>query len=1043
MATDSLGATSGWSNTLSATITAPNRAPNSPSIPSGPASGVAGNAYSYSTSATDPDGNQVKYTFDWGDGTTSETSLVNSGTAASASHTWGAAGTYLVKAMATDSIGAASAWSNQLAINISQRKDDEWEKDIGGSGDQYGHSVQQTTDGGYIVTGNSIINYVQRVYLAKTDASGNVSWEKIHGSASCTGRAVRQTQDQGYIVAGTIATPGSNGIQIYLLKTDANGDKQWENNFGGIEHDEGNAVQQTIDGGYIVVGEKGNGGDFSQVYLVKTDALGNKEWEKFFGTTGKNAGVSVQQTADNGFIIAGYTESFGNATQVFLIRTDDLGNKIWENNIGGERTDVGLSVDQADDSGYVITGYTSLPGSDTQVYLVKTDPFGNKVWENNFGGANFEEGRSVKHTSDEGYIVAGTCNNGFGYLVYLVKTDSSGNKVWEKTFGPYEGRDVQQTSDSGYVVVGSTSTSENGSQVYLIKLKSNYPSNIPAIPSGQTSGILGASYTYSTSATDPDGDQISYTFDWGDGTKSTTCILDSGSIANASHIWNHAGIYEVKAKATDSKGLDSEWSNAINVSIADLPYISGTKFNDTNSNATRDPGEAGLPGWTIRLTRPDGTSINATTDAIGAYKFENLTSGTYRVSEIRQDNWTQTYPAWLGDHIINITDGSVTGVDFGNNYLPVPEIPFPPSGPASGIPGAEYSYTTSSTDPSGYQIAYTFDWGDGSNSTTGLFDSGAVASAGHIWNSSGVYEVRAMATNSKGASSGWSDPLNVTINAPLSIPTVTNGIGCSLVTAYSARLNGEIVDTGGENPTVHICWGTADGATTQASWQNDASLGVLGTGAFYKDISGLTPGTKYYYRCYATNSAGTGWAGSTANFTTQAVLIQPVYRMYSPSQTDHFYTTNYYEYSTIAPTYGYLKEGTLGNIYGSSQAGTIPIYRMYHPGQTDHFYTTNYNEYNTIAPTYGYLKEGTLGNIYGNFQTGTVPLYRMYNPSQTDHFYTTNYYEYDTIAPTYGYIKEGILGYIQPDGLAKGDGLPQMPANATAMELNNVSVEIT
>ncbi|NLH22779.1 MAG: hypothetical protein GX463_11530, partial [Methanothrix sp.] len=169
----------------------------------------------------------------------------------------------------------------------------------------------------------------------------------------------------------------------------------------------------------------------------------------------------------------------------------------------------------------------------------------------------------------------------------------------------------------------------------------------------------------------------------------------------------------------------------------------------------------------------------------------------------------------------------------------------------------------------------------------------------------------------------------------------------------------------------------------------------------------------------------------------------PVYRMYHPGQTDHFYTTNYNEYNTIAPTYGYLKEGILGNIYDSSQAGTIPIYRMYHPGQTDHFYTTNYNEYNTIAPTYGYLKEGTLGNIYGNFQTGTVPLYRMYNPSQTDHFYTTNYYEYDTIAPTYGYIKEGILGYIQPDGLAKGDGLPQMPANATAMELNNVSVEVT
>jgi len=340
-----------------------------------------------------------------------------------------------------------------------------------------------------------------------------------------------------------------------------------------------------------------------------------------------------------------------------------------------------------------------------------------------------------------------------------------------------------------------------------------YP-NKPSIPSGPASGVAGTAYSYSTSATDPDVNQVKYTFDWGDGTTSVTSLVNSGTSSNASHTWSAAGTYLVKAMATDSIGATSGWSNTLSVTI----------------------------------TVPNR----------------------------------------------------------------VPNSPSIPSGPASGVAGTAYSYSTSATDPDGNQVKYTFDWGDGSNSTTGLFDSGAVASAGHIWNSSGVYEVRAMATNSKGASSGWSDPLNVTINAPPSIPTVTNGIGCSLVTAYSARLNGEIVDTGGENPTVHICWGTADGATTQASWQNDASLGVLGTGAFYKDISGLTPGTKYYYRCYATNSAGTGWAGSTANFTTQAVLIQPVYRMYSPSQTDHFYTTNYYEYSTIAPTYGYLKEGILG-----------------------------------------------------------------------------------------------------------------------------------
>ena len=279
--------------------------------------------------------------------------------------------------------------------------------------------------------------------------------------------------------------------------------------------------------------------------------------------------------------------------------------------------------------------------------------------------------------------------------------------------------------------------------------------------------------------------------------------------------------------------------------------ISGTKFNDTNSNATRDPGEAGLPGWTIRLTRPDGTSINATTDANGSYKFENLTSGTYRVSEVRQYNWTQTYPAWLGDHIINITDGSVTGVDFGNNYLPVPEIPFPPSGPVSGIPGAEYSYSTSAADPSGYQIAYTFDWGDGTNSTTILFDSGAIATAAHIWSSSGVYQVRAMATNSKGASSGWSSELEVSIEAgdiPDQIGVFRNG-------GLYFDANGDGYWSAGDT----MGWFGATGDLPVAGdWDGDGTdeIAVFRNGGLYFDANG----DGYW-------SAGdtTGWFGATGD----------------------------------------------------------------------------------------------------------------------------------------------------------------------------------
>jgi hypothetical protein len=248
--------------------------------------------------------------------------------------------------------------------------------------------------------------------------------------------------------------------------------------------------------------------------------------------------------------------------------------------------------------------------------------------------------------------------------------------------------------------------------------------------------------------------------------------VSKGSSEKAEALWNATpGQHDIYVWISPYNSfLELNYSNnmankSINVSIVNNSCISGTKFNDTNFNGTRDPGEAGLLGWTIRLTRPDGTTINATTDASGTYRFENLTSGTYRVSEICQSNWTQTYPAWLGDHIINISDGNVTGVDFGNSYLPVPNIPFSPAGPASGIPGIEYSYSTSSTDSNGYQISYTFDWGDGANSTTGLFDSGAIASAAHIWNNPGIYQVRAMATDNKGASSEWSDSLAVSINA--------------------------------------------------------------------------------------------------------------------------------------------------------------------------------------------------------------------------------------------------------------------------------------
>ena len=137
-----------------------------------------------------------------------------------------------------------------------------------------------------------------------------------------------------------------------------------------------------------------------------------------------------------------------------------------------------------------------------------------------------------------------------------------------------------------------------------------------------------------------------------------------------------------------------------------------------------------------------------------------------------------------------------------------------------------------------------------------------------------------------------------------------------------------------------------------------------------------------------------------------------LYRMYNPNVKDHFYTTSFSEYSTIAVDYGYLQEGALGFISPVLGTGAIPLYRMYSPISKDHFYTTDYNEYSTIAVDYGYKQEGKIGYIYKSDIEDTVTLYRMYSMIAKDHFYTSSRNEYSTIAMDYGYKQEGSIGYI-------------------------------
>lgn len=353
---------------------------------------------------------------------------------------------------------------------------------FGGKGDDYGSYVHQTEDGGYIVTGdtNSFSADIVDIYLIKTDNNGNELWHKTYSEDKSfdSGIKVFETEDSGYLIAG-LSVSDETGIQsINLIETDYRGNRinsyQYECAFGSYN------IRITKDGtgSFIIMKNIITSSENPVMGLEKIDSTGRLLWETKLEPG--NIASQINLTYDGGYIITGYSSS-GNAFQaICLIKTDKFGKELWLKNYSVGNSDGGNFVLQAADRGYIVLGTTSSFGNpDSSLCLIKTDSSGNEEWIKTFGSKGIEFGLSVLQTDDGGYLAAGwtySYGNGETADIYLVKTDKSGEELWHKIYGGF-GNDccfnIEQTGDSGYIITGYTESYGTGnSDVFLIKTDS-------------------------------------------------------------------------------------------------------------------------------------------------------------------------------------------------------------------------------------------------------------------------------------------------------------------------------------------------------------------------------------------------------------------------------------------------------------------------------------------------------------------------------------------------------------------------------------------
>ncbi|MCP4365206.1 MAG: hypothetical protein GY800_07910 [Planctomycetes bacterium] len=386
-------------------------------------------------------------------------------------------GGYIV-AGETESFGTKGKRSSDfLVLKLGHDGTVEWQKSYGGENWDDASSIQQTRDGGYITAGltRSFEAVHRDLWVLKLGPAGGVEWQKTYGGEGWDeANYIRQTVDGGYIVAGMTKSFGEGEVDAWVLKLRHDGTVEWQKTYGGAFFDQPHSVQQTTDGGYIVAGmtwppdpEAGRGPGAHDFWVLKLRPDGTVEWQKTYGGNYDDLGSSIHQTADGGYIVAGWTSSYGSGnSNLWVLKLRRDGTIEWQKAYG--RKEVGeqaASIRQTADGGYVAAGWTSFISAEKRevrdFLVLKLDPDGTIEWQKTFGADDDERAESIRQTADGGYIVVGWTGTyragNKDFLVLKLRPDGSIGPSCDlmKNAG-ISGKDSSAAARAGTAVVSDT-----------------------------------------------------------------------------------------------------------------------------------------------------------------------------------------------------------------------------------------------------------------------------------------------------------------------------------------------------------------------------------------------------------------------------------------------------------------------------------------------------------------------------------------------------------------------------------------------------------